>query len=321
MNEPALRIIFAGTPEFAATALEALISHDFNIVAVYSQPDRPAGRGQKARPSPVKAVAEKHALAVEQPENFRSEESIARLAAYQPDLMVVAAYGLILPTQVLQVPRLGCINIHASLLPAWRGAAPIQRSIEAGDKETGVTIMQMEKGLDTGPMLLKRSTAISPNETGGSLHDRLSRLGAEALLQSLPGIVAQTLPAEIQDSEKASYAHKLSKEEALIDWSATAEVLDRRIRAFNPWPVCYTQLNGKVIKIWSASVPDHQTQAPPGTIIKAGQGHIWVACGGNSTLSLDEMQLPGGRPLQTQALLNGHGALFSSSSRFETRAS
>ncbi|MBK8971060.1 MAG: methionyl-tRNA formyltransferase [Hahellaceae bacterium] len=317
MIDPALRIVFAGTPEFAATALQALIDHGHNLVAVYSQPDRPAGRGQKARPSPVKAVAEQHGLSIEQPENFRSEEAMARLAAYQPDIMVVAAYGLILPVRVLQTPRLGCINIHASLLPAWRGAAPIQRAIEAGDDESGVTIMQMEKGLDTGPMLLKRVTPITAQDTGGSLHDRLASLGAEALLESLPAIQCQTLQPEPQDHDKASYAHKLTKEEASINWSDSAELIARRIRAFNPWPVCQTRLQGKVIKIWAAHVKDHVHLSPPGTLLKASPGCIWVACGEQSTLSLDEMQLPGGRPLSTQALLNGHSALFAPNGTFE----
>jgi len=241
----ALRIVFAGTPEFAAEHLKALLDSPHEIVAVYTQPDRPAGRGQKLMPSPVKQLAAQHGLPVLQPPTLRAPEAQAELAALQPDLMVVVAYGLILPQAVLDIPRLGCINSHASLLPRWRGAAPIQRAVQAGDAESGVTVMQMEAGLDTGPMLLKVSTPISAEDTGGSLHDRLARLGPPAVVEAIAGLAAGTLKGEVQNDALATYAHKLSKDEAKLDWSRPAVELERAVRAFDPWPVCHTTLNGE----------------------------------------------------------------------------
>ena len=234
MNSADLRIVFAGTPDFAAAHLQALLQAGLNIVAVYSQPDRPAGRGHKLTPSAVKQLAVQHELPVYQPQTLRAPEAQAELAALQPDLLVVVAYGLILPQAVLDIPRLGCINSHASLLPRWRGAAPIQRAIEAGDAETGVTVMQMEAGLDTGPMLLKTQTPILPEDTGGSLHDRLAELGPPAVLQAIAGLAAGTLQGEVQDDSLATYAHKLGKADARIDWSRPASELALMIRAFNP---------------------------------------------------------------------------------------
>jgi len=236
MTQP-LKIIFAGTPEFSVAPLAALLESGHKVIAVYTQPDRPAGRGRKLTASPVKQLALEHSIPVFQPKNFREEADLLQLEELQADLMVVVAYGLLLPQRVLGAPRLGCINIHASLLPRWRGAAPIQRSILAGDSETGITIMEMEAGLDTGPMLLKKSCAIGSEDTGGSLHDRLSPLGAEALLEALPGIADGSLKAEVQDDTKAEYAAKLNKSEAVMDWQRSAQDLGRQVRAFNPWPV------------------------------------------------------------------------------------
>src|SRR5690606_5561398 len=239
MKSTDLRIVFAGTPEFAAAHLQALLDAKLNIVAVYTQPDRPAGRGQKLTPSAVKKLALQHGLPVYQPQPLRAPEAQAELAALEADLLVVVAYGLILPQAVLDLPRLGCINSHASLLPRWRGAAPIQRAIEAGDDETGVTVMQMEAGLDTGPMLLKSRTPIGVDDTGGSLHDRLAEIGPVAVLQAIEGLAAGTLEAEVQDDSLATYAHKLSKAEARIDWARPARELALMIRAFNPWPLAH----------------------------------------------------------------------------------
>jgi len=253
MTEP-LRIVFAGTPEFAAEHLKALLDSPYEIVAVYTQPDRPAGRGQKLMPSPVKQLALEHGIVVLQPPTLRNAEAQAELAALKPDLLVVVAYGLILPQVVLDIPRLGCINSHASLLPRWRGAAPIQRAVEAGDSESGVTVMRMEAGLDTGPMLLKSVTPISAEDTGGTLHDRLAELGPPAVLQAIAGLAAGTLDGEIQDDSLATYAHKLNKDEARIDWNRPAVELERLIRAFNPWPISHSTLSGEALKVLAASV-------------------------------------------------------------------
>lgn len=230
----ALRIVFAGTPEFAAAHLKALLDTPHQIVAVYTQPDRPAGRGQKLMPSPVKQLALQHDIPVLQPPSLRDAAAQAELAALAPDLLVVVAYGLILPQVVLDIPRFGCINSHASLLPRWRGAAPIQRAVQAGDAESGVTVMQMEAGLDTGPMLLKVRTPISADDTGGSLHDRLAELGPPAVIQAIAGLASGTLMGEVQDDAQANYAHKLNKDEARLDWTRPADELERLIRAFNP---------------------------------------------------------------------------------------
>ena len=239
-----LRLVFAGTPEFAAVHLQALIDAGYPIAAVYTQPDRPAGRVQKLAMSPVKQLALSHGIPVQQPPTLRDPAAQATLAALEPDLLVVVAYGLILPQAVLDIPRLGCINSHASLLPRWRGAAPIQRALEAGDAESGVTVMRMEAGLDTGPMLSKVSTPLTADDTGGSLHDRLASLGAAAVVQALPGLADGSLAGEVQDDDLATYAHKLNKDEARLDWGRPAVELERRIRAFDPWPLCHTALAG-----------------------------------------------------------------------------
>ncbi len=247
-----LRVVFMGTPEFSVPAREQLLLDQHQVVAVYTQPDRPAGRGRKLTPSPIKHLALEHGIPVEQPERLKPPEVQARLRAYAPDVMVVAAYGLILPRAVLEIPKHGCLNIHASLLPRWRGAAPIQRAILAGDAETGVTLMQMAAGLDTGDMLLKAVTPIGPGDTAQELHDRLAEQGAQLLLDCLEDLQAGRLRPEPQDEALATYAEKLSKAEAELDWFLSAAVLDRQVRAFNPWPGCYTRWREKQLKIIEA---------------------------------------------------------------------
>lgn len=303
----ALRIVFAGTPEFAAEHLKALLDSPHQIIAVYSQPDRPAGRGQKLTPSPVKQLALQHDIPVYQPQTLRDPAAQAELAALKPDLMVVVAYGLILPQVVLDIPRLGCINSHASLLPRWRGAAPIQRAVEAGDAESGVTVMQMEAGLDTGPMLLKVSTPINAEDTGGSLHDRLASLGPQAVIQAIAGLATGTLKGEVQDDSQATYAHKLNKDEARLDWSRPAIELERLVRAFNPWPICHSTLAGDAIKVHVAELGEGS--GTPGRILAADKSGLTVACGEGS-LRLTRLQLPGGKALAFSDLYNSRREQF-----------
>ncbi|MGX1124467.1 methionyl-tRNA formyltransferase [Pseudomonas sp. HLS-6 TE3448] len=302
-----MRIVFAGTPEFAAEHLKALLDSPYDIVAVYTQPDRPAGRGQKLMPSPVKQLAAQHGIPVLQPPTLRDADAQAELAALQPDLMVVVAYGLILPQIVLDIPRLGCINSHASLLPRWRGAAPIQRAVEAGDPESGVTVMRMEAGLDTGPMLLKVSTPISATDTGGSLHDRLAEMGPPAVLQAIAGLADGTLQGEVQDDALATYAHKLNKDEARLDWNRPAVELERLIRAFNPWPVCHSTLSGEAVKVLAATLAEGRGQ--PGEIISASKDGLVVACA-DQALCLTRLQLPGGKALNFSDLFNSRREKF-----------
>jgi len=302
-----LRIVFAGTPEFAAEHLKALLDTPHQIIAVYSQPDRPAGRGQKLTPSPVKQLALQHDIPVHQPQTLRDPAAQAELAALKPDLMVVVAYGLILPQVVLNIPRLGCINSHASLLPRWRGAAPIQRAVEAGDAESGVTVMQMEAGLDTGPMLLKVSTPIAAEDTGGSLHDRLATLGPQAVIAAISGLASGNLVGEVQDDSLATYAHKLNKDEARLDWSRPAIELERLVRAFNPWPICHSTLGGEAIKVHAAALGDGQGQ--PGNILAADKFGLTVACG-EGALRLTRLQLPGGKALNFSDLYNSRREQF-----------
>ena len=302
-----MRIVFAGTPEFAAEHLKALLGTQHQVIAVYTQPDRPAGRGHKLMPSPVKQLAVEHGIPVYQPATLRAPEAQAELAALQPDLMVVVAYGLILPQVVLDTPRLGCINSHASLLPRWRGAAPIQRAVQAGDDESGVTVMQMEAGLDTGPMLLKVSTPIAPSDTGGSLHDRLAALGSQAVIQAVDALAAGTLTGEVQDDSLANYAHKLNKDEARIDWSRPAVELERQVRAFNPWPICHSTLNGEPLKVLAATLGEGSGQ--PGQILAASKDGLTVACG-EGALRLTRLQLPGGKPLSFADLYNSRREQF-----------
>ena len=302
-----MRIVFAGTPEFATQHLQALLDAGREIVAVYTQPDRPAGRGQKLMPSPVKQLALQHGIAVYQPQTLRDPAAQAELAALTPDLMVVVAYGLILPQVVLDTPRLGCINSHASLLPRWRGAAPIQRAIEAGDASSGVTVMQMEAGLDTGPMLLKVTTTITAEDTGGSLHDRLATLGSQAVVEAVTKLAAGELRGEVQDDSLATYAHKLNKDEARLDWSRPAVELERLVRAFNPWPICHSTLNGEALKVHAAQLGEGQ--GAPGSVLAADKSGLTVACG-EGALRLTRLQLPGGKPLSFADLYNSRREQF-----------
>ena len=306
---PELKIVFAGTPEFSLPPLQALLQSVHQITAVYTQPDRPAGRGRRLMPSPVKQLALTNELQVFQPLNFKREEDLLQLESLGADLMVVVAYGLILPARVLRAPRLGCINIHASLLPRWRGAAPIQRAIQAGDRQTGVTIMRMDAGLDTGPMLLVKTCPISDRDTAASVHDRLAVLGAEALLEALPGVADGSLAAQPQDESGACYAQKLDKAEALIDWTRPAIEIDRLIRAFIPWPVAQTELDGKLLRIWRCSVqPGIGGAAQPGCVVAADQRGIDVVTG-NAVLRIHELQPPGKRVMSAAEFLNARSLL------------
>ncbi|BEE01439.1 methionyl-tRNA formyltransferase [Aeromonas dhakensis] len=304
-----LKLIFAGTPDFAARHLAALLSSDHEVVAVYTQPDKPAGRGQKLTASPVKELALAHDLPVYQPASLRKEEAQAELAALGADLMVVVAYGLILPKAVLDTPRLGCINVHGSLLPRWRGAAPIQRSIWAGDAETGVTIMQMDVGLDTGAMIRKVSCSIAANETSASLYDKLAELGPQALVDTINAMAAGDTAAEAQDDALANYAEKLSKEEARIDWSMDAAAIERCIRAFNPWPISWFEVADQTVKVWQAEVitQDHGQRA--GTLLKADKQGIDVATG-KGVLRLLTLQPPGKKAMSVTDLLNSRRDWF-----------
>jgi methionyl-tRNA formyltransferase len=272
------------------------------VVVVYTQPDRPAGRGRKLKAGPVKTVAQAAGIPVEQPVSLREAAAPARLAGYAPDLMVVAAYGLILPQAVLDTPRLGCLNIHGSLLPRWRGAAPIQRAILAGDAQTGITIMQMDAGLDTGDVLLKRTVPIAPGQTAQMLHDELAAAGAEALLEAIEGLVAGRLRPEPQDAAQATYAEKLHKAEAEIDWTRPADAIARQICAFNPWPVAQTRRGGEPLRLWEARAIDGG--GPPGKVVAEGPDGIDIACG-EGLLRVTRLQLPGGKPLAARDFLNG----------------
>jgi len=301
----ALRIVFAGTPEFAVPALAALHGAGHRLVAVYTQPDRPAGRGQALTASPVKRRALQLGLGVEQPATLRTPEAVERLRSFAADLLVVVAYGLILPQAVLDVPRLGGWNIHASLLPRWRGAAPIQRAILAGDAVTGITIMQMEAGLDTGPVLLVRETPIGPRELGGELHDRLALLGARAILEAIEAWRAGGIVPRAQPAAGVTYAAKLHKEEARVDWSRPASAIDAQVRAFNPWPVAETTWAGRQLRIWQCEPEPVAAPAEPGTVIESANGRIVVAAG-DGALRLTQVQLAGRRVMSAAEFLNAH---------------
>ncbi|WP_373974434.1 methionyl-tRNA formyltransferase [Chitinibacter sp. SCUT-21] len=298
-----MKIIFAGTPDFAASALEALIAAGHDIALVLTQPDRPSGRGMKLTASAVKEVALKHGLTVYQPEKLRTAEQQAPLKGIDADVMVVAAYGIILPQAVLDLPRLGCLNIHASLLPRWRGAAPIQRAILAGDAETGITIMQMDAGLDTGDMLSIHRTAILSDDNATTLHDKLAAQGAQAIVAALNDLPQLQSTRQVQPEEGVTYAEKLKKEEAQIVWSASASELDRMIRAFNPFPSAQTTWQGQALKIWQASVTEGH--GAPGEILALEKEAIIVACGENA-LRITELQKAGGKRLGAQAFLSGN---------------
>ena len=304
-----LKLIFAGTPDFAARHLAALLSSGHEVVAVYTQPDKPAGRGQKLTASPVKELALAHDLPVYQPASLRNEAAQTELAALGADLMVVVAYGLILPKAVLDTPRLGCINVHGSLLPRWRGAAPIQRSIWAGDAETGVTIMQMDVGLDTGAMIRKVTCPIASDETSASLYDKLAGLGPQALVDTLDAMAAGNTAAEPQDDALANYAEKLSKEEARIDWSMDAVAIERCIRAFNPWPISWFDVAGQTVKVWQAEVVAQDHGQAAGTLLKADKQGIEVATG-QGVLRLLTLQPPGKKAMSVSDLLNSRRDWF-----------
>ncbi len=304
-----LKIIFAGTPDFASRHLQALLDSEHDVIAVYTQPDRPAGRGKKLTSSPVKQLAGEHDIPVYQPVNFKTEQAKHELAALGADLMVVVAYGLLLPQVVLDTPKLGCINVHGSLLPRWRGAAPIQRSLWAGDAETGVTIMQMDIGLDTGDMLKKAFCPIETTDTSASLYDKLAELGPKAMLDTLSELASGNTLAEPQYDAEASYAKKLSKEEAKIDWSIPATKIELCVRAFNPWPVSYFQLNDNNIKVWQASVLADSSTAAPGTILSADKSGIQISTG-EGVLNLEKIQVPGKKAMSVQDVLNARQDWF-----------
>jgi len=304
-QNPPLRVLFAGTPEFALPPLQALIDETCDIVAVLTQPDRPAGRGKQLRSSPVKQLALDNKLEVLQPESLKDADWQEKLAGLQPDLMVVVAYGLMIPGRLLALPRFGCWNIHASLLPRWRGAAPIQRAIEAGDEQTGVCIMQMEVTLDTGPVYQCLSTPVEPADTAGSLHDRLAALGARALAECINMLIAGKLPRAVaQDETRAVYARKLSKAEAELDWNQPAEVLQRRIRAFNPWPVAWCEIGGQRLRIWKAEVVDDVADSKPGSLFTDRQSLLIGTA--EKSLKILELQRPGGQRMTTEQFLNAH---------------
>lgn len=303
-----LKIIFAGTPDFAARHLAALLSSGHNVVGVFTQPDRPAGRGNKLTASPVKQLAEQHGLPVFQPKSLRPEENQQWVAQLHADVMVVVAYGLILPEAVLAMPRLGCINVHGSLLPKWRGAAPIQRSLWAGDSETGVTIMQMDVGLDTGDILRKLSCPIEPEDTSASLYNKLADLGPKGMLDTLAQLASGTAVPEVQNEALVSYAEKLSKEEARLDWSLSASQLERCIRAFNPWPVSYFVVDEQPVKVWKASVLPH-VDKQAGEIVQADKRGIQVATA-DGVLNIEELQPAGKKAMPVQDLLNSRRDWF-----------
>jgi methionyl-tRNA formyltransferase len=300
-----LRIAFAGTPDFAVPSLMALAASGHRIVAAYCQPDRPAGRGRKPRACPVKRQALDLQIPVRQPKTLRSAETQAELRALDLDLMVVAAYGLILPSGVLSLPRRGCINVHASLLPRWRGAAPIQRAILAGDGTSGISIMQMDEGLDTGPVLAVSEVPISPTMTGGELHDRLASEGARLLASVLKTLERGPLESTIQPVEGATYADKIDKSDARIDWTRPATHIERQVRAFNPWPVAFTTHRGEQLRIWDARALDAPAAQPPGQVIAESRAGIDVCCG-EGQLRITRLQLPGKRPVTSDAFLNAH---------------
>ena len=303
-----MNIVYAGTPDFAVPALQSLIDSEHKVVAVYTQPDRPAGRGRKVQFGPVKQVAVDAGVAVEQPLSLKDEEAQQTLASYKPDVMIVAAYGLLLPQIVLDMPRYGCLNIHGSLLPRWRGAAPIHRAIQTGDSETGVTIMQMALGLDTGDMLLKRICPISAEDTSQTIHDRLASDGAEALLEVLSLIEKNELNPETQDDSQSNYAEKLNKAEAEIDWNQSAKEIDLKIRAFNPWPVAFTLFKSKPLRIYMSKVVDQKSNSAPGSVIAESPDGILIATG-EGVLSFSRLQLPGKKAMNVKDFLNGQSLM------------
>lgn len=316
MTDAPLRILFAGTPEFSALHLKALIDSKHQLIGVYTQPDRPAGRGKKLQASPVKNLALDAGLAVYQPASLKEPAEQKQLADLRADVLIVVAYGLILPQAILDAPRLGCLNVHASLLPRWRGAAPIQRAIEAGDQASGVTIMQMDAGLDTGAMLATAGCPIQTNTTAASLHDELAKLGAPLLLEVLSRLDEYQQQAITQDDALSTYASKILKSEAALDWRRSAAQLDRAVRAFNPFPISFSTLAGERVKIWQAT-PTASARAEPGTIISANKDGIVVSCG-EGCLNIERLQLPGGKPLTAEQVLNARKQHFAPGQQFQT---
>jgi methionyl-tRNA formyltransferase len=311
----ALNIIFAGTPEFAAEHLRTLIASEHNVVAVYSQPDRPAGRGRKLTASAVKALAVEHDIPVYQPLNFKTDESVDELKSLNADLMVVVAYGLILPQIVLDAPRLGCVNVHASLLPRWRGAAPIHRSLLAGDEQTGVTIMQMDAGLDTGDMLVTQTCAIHNTDTSQVLHDRLIDVGGPALLEALTQLEDGKATPEKQNDTLANYAHKLEKSEGQIQWAKTAQEIDRQVRGLTPWPGAFTAWQGDTVRVHKTSYKETVSAAAPGTIIEMSSVGFVVATGSGQLL-IETLQLPGKKAMAVKDILNARREQFEAHPNF-----
>lgn len=319
MPDP-LKILFAGTPDFAAHYLQVLLDSEHEVIAVYTQPDRPAGRGKKLTPSPVKKLALANNLSVEQPVSLKGEEDQQQLASYRADVMVVVAYGLLLPQAVLDIPAHGCLNVHASILPRWRGAAPIQRAIEAGDQTTGVTIMQMDKGLDTGDMLAKVFCDITDDETTLTLHDKLMHLGEPALLDVLQQIQKGDLSPQKQDDKDACYAEKITKEEAQINWQDSIENITQKIRAFNPFPVAYSFYNEQRIKIYAAKIFENNqkniSEKAPGEIISSEEDVLIVACD-NGAIAIKTLQIPNKKALSFKELKNGHADFFKAGNIFQ----
>lgn len=311
-----LKVIFAGTPDFSVPCLQALLDSEHQVVCVLTQPDRPAGRGRKLTASPIKQLATQAKIPVIQVKTLRDDVVQQQLKDFNADVMVVVAYGLILPKKVLDIPRLGCVNVHASLLPRWRGAAPIQRAIAAGDQQTGVTIMQMDVGLDTGDMLLIEKYAIKKTDTAQDVHDQLSNLGAKALITGLQQLEQGKAVPVKQDDARATYAEKLSKQEAQIDWQLAATTIANNIRAFNPWPIAFTHIEGQVLRVWQAQVIAQHAEAQPGTILNGDKHGIDVATG-DGILRLQQLQLPGGKALSAQQLLNSKQALFTAGQQLQ----
>lgn len=298
-----LNIVFAGTPAFARPCLDALANTHHNLQAIYTQPDRPAGRGRQLHASPVKEWALAHNIPVYQPIHFKESESIEDLNRLSPDVMIVIAYGLILPTSVLSIPRFGCINVHASLLPRWRGASPIQHAILHGDKQSGVTIMQMDKGMDTGDMFTHVTCTINPSDTASDLHDRLSQLAAKPLIETLEGLQSGLINAHKQSDKLVTYAPKINKDDARIDWTQTAHEIEQKIRAFNPWPIAFTHANESVVRIHKATVIDDCSDQPPGTILSLEKKGMLVATGAN-VLLVERIQFSGGKAMSVCDWLN-----------------
>jgi methionyl-tRNA formyltransferase len=300
-----VRIAYAGTPEFAVPALLALLGSRHSVAGVLTQPDRPKGRGRQLAASPVKRAALEHGLPVSQPQSLRDESSRAELVQWQPDVLVVVAYGLILPQAVLDLPRLGCVNIHTSLLPRWRGAAPIQRAVLAGDRQTGVTIMLMDAGLDTGPILLQEAVAVTPSDTAASLHDTLAKQGASALVAALEGLESGSVAPRPQPNDGVSYAAKINKSEAVIDWTRSADEIVRKVRAFTPWPIAETLLDGEQLRVYAASTVSDTAGAAivPGSITVTREGKVTVSCGVGAVV-LEEVQRPGRCPISGRDLAN-----------------